>query len=71
MVVGMSRMHRMTPEGLEELILVNGVLVWPPEESTALLLHTSIQPRVSSLSRVFSHTLRIVLVDSARAKENV
>ena len=67
----MSRVQRMTPEGLEELLLVNGVLVWPPEKCTESLLPSSIQRAEPSLPlhQVFSHTLQIVPADSVPAKE--
>jgi hypothetical protein len=61
----------MTSEGLEELLLVDGVLVWPPEESIASPLRTSIPRPAPSLllHQVFSHTLEIVPADSVPAKE--
>ncbi len=68
----MSRVQRMTPEGLEELLLVNGVPVWPPEEHIRFPLPSSIQraePSLPLLHQVFSHTLQIVPADSVPAKE--
>jgi len=68
----MNRVKRMTPEGLEELLLVNGVLVWPPEKCTESPLPSSIQrtePSLPLLHQVFSHTLQIVPADSVPAKE--
>jgi len=64
----MSRVMRMTPEGLEELLLVNGVLVWPPEESRSNGAHL-MSPSPALLDQVFSHTLQIVPADSVPAKE--
>ncbi len=64
----MNRVMRMTPEGLEELLLVNGALVWPPEESRSSDVHP-MSPSSELLDQVFSHTLQIVPADSVPAKE--
>lgn len=64
----MKRVQMMTPEGLEEHLLLDGVLVWPMEPIECRW--PSSTKKEESLSQVFSATLSIVRAPAAKQKES-